>query len=286
MKIKEPRSEAPVAGFTRLDLLAVVIMTALLGLVLSPALARTRVTDQSFQCLNNLRQLMGATLMYTHDYNDLFPPNPSSIPITGTPPNWTWCPADAYDADSLKDPARSLLVPYLSAKTDLFRCPADTGVGRSPFAPPKDTTMLPRARDYCMNEAVGTDPATGGKLPVDGGWLSISNRYPANTRNGPWLTYGKTTSIPRPAPAGLLVLLEVCPKSLADAGFRVTMLLNLFDDCPGFFHDLTCNLAFADGHTEIKNWTDSRITMWPNEEPYIPPNPDVLWVQARTSALK
>jgi prepilin-type processing-associated H-X9-DG protein len=135
-----------------------------------------------------------------------------------------------------------------------------------------------------MNTAVGTDPYTPGcQLPVNGGWLDGAH---SNTRNGPWTTYGKTSSILTPTPASLFVLLDENPRSLNDACLAVTMVGSLFEDCPGIFHNLGCNLAFADGHCELKRWVDPRIASWPNGEPYNPINPDVTWLQARTSVHK
>ncbi len=134
-----------------------------------------------------------------------------------------------------------------------------------------------------MNQAVGTDPFSGGKLPVNGPWLDGTH---SNTRNGPWFTYAKTTSVVTPSPALLFVLLDEAANSINDGGFAVTMVQNQFLDCPGIYHNLGCNIVFADGHAVTKNWSDGRITAWPNGQPYLPPNPDVIWLQARTSALK
>src|ERR1041385_9077141 len=137
------------AGFSRIDLLAVAAIMILLGTVFSPAFARTRVNDQSFQCRNNLRQLMAAMLMYTHDFNDLLPPNPDNGVST---PGWNWCPgiagiggADEFNSDILRDPTRSLLAPYIASKVELFHCPADTRVGRS-SGPSTFGQIVPSAR--------------------------------------------------------------------------------------------------------------------------------------------
>jgi prepilin-type processing-associated H-X9-DG protein len=257
----------------------------LLGTVFSPAFARTRVNDQSFQCRNNLRQLMSAMLMYTHDFNDLLPPN---VDAGSTTPGQYWCPgeagmggADEFNSDLLKGP-RSMLVSYIATNVVLFHCPADRRFGRSTAPSTFGQTVL-NARSVSLSGAIGTDPSTAGKLAVNGSWL---NGTRGNTRNGPWLTYGKTTSIVRPSPAMVLVLVDEAAKSINDANFATTMVENSFIDCPGMYHDLGCNIAFADGHSESKSWTDKRITAWPNGQPYSPANPDVLWVQARTSALK
>jgi prepilin-type processing-associated H-X9-DG protein len=64
------------------------------------------------------------------------------------------------------------------------------------------------------------------------------------------------------------------------------MVQNSFLDCPGIYYHLGYGIAFADGHSEIKSWTDRRLTTWPNGAPYTPTSSDVTWLQGRTSALK
>jgi len=135
-----------------------------------------------------------------------------------------------------------------------------------------------------MNGAVGTDPyTTGGQLPVNGPWLDGNH---SNTRNGPWFTYGKTTSILRPPPSMLFVLLDENPRSLNDACFSVVMVSSRFIDGPGSYHNFGCSMAFADGRGEINKWRDARTSWTAGSATYIPPNPDVTWVQERTTALK
>jgi prepilin-type processing-associated H-X9-DG protein len=279
------RDKKPEAAFGRVDFVAMTAIIVLLAVMFSPAWARTRIIDQSISCRNNFRQLMGAMLMYTHDYNDFLPPNPDD---GNTAPFFNWCAGnvaiggpDEFNSDLLKDRTHSQLVPYIATNVTLFRCPADHRTGKS-TASSTWGQIVPQARDCSMNQAVGTDPYAGGKLPVNGPWLDGAHN---NTRNGAWLTYGKTTSILRPSPAMLLVLLDEAANSINDAAFAMSMVgIGTFIDCPGIYHNLGCTIAFADGHTELKNWTDQRINVWPAGMPYSPPNPDVIWVQARTSA--
>jgi prepilin-type processing-associated H-X9-DG protein len=281
------------AAFSLADLLALLGLFVLLALVLTPAMARTRVSDQGFQCLHNFRQLMAAMIMYTHDYHDLFPPNPDTDPYT---PGSDWCTGSAgiggsqeFNSDILVDPTRSLLVPYTGKNTSLFHCPADPRTGIS-SAPSTLGQVVPSARTCSMNSAVGTDPESpGGQLPVYGPWLTGSHGG-NNSFNGPWFTYGRTTSILKPTPARLSVLLDENPNSINDACFNVSMVGNRFVDCPGALHNLGGSFAFADGHCEHKRWQDWRTAVWPNPQgygqDYDPVNPDVLWVQERTSARK
>ena len=64
--ITSPRNKGPQA-FTLLDLVVTLATVAFLGLLLTPALARTRANDQVLQCLNNLRQLTAGCSMFAED---------------------------------------------------------------------------------------------------------------------------------------------------------------------------------------------------------------------------
>jgi hypothetical protein len=143
---------------------------------------------------------------------------------------------------------------------------------------------VPAARTFSMSQAVGTDPYTRGcQLPVNGPWLDGTHGH---SRSGPWLTYGKTTAIVRPGPAQLFVLLDENIYSINDAAFAVDMVNNCFRDGPGTFHNFACGIAFADAHSEIHKWKDARTIWTTGASLYSPPNPDVTWLQERTSALK
>jgi len=99
-------------------------------------------------------------------------------------------------------------------------------------------------------------------------------------------TYGKTTAILRPSPSGLWVLIDENAQSLNDAGFAVTMAESKFLDGPGSYHGFACGLAFADGHSEIHKWKDARPNWATGAATYDPPDPDVAWLQERTSARR
>ena len=177
------KSPSGFSGFTLIELLVVIAIIAILAGLLLPALSKAKTKAQGIQCMNNGKQMMLATTLYAGDYQELLPPNPDD---GNTTPGFNWCPgqagrggADEFNKEILKDPTRSLLVPYLGNNVSMFKCPADLRTGRSTV--PSEIRLnltVPAARTFAMNQAVGTDPYTaGGKLPVHGPWLDGTHSH-------------------------------------------------------------------------------------------------------------
>jgi len=109
-------------GFTLIELLVVIAIIAILAAMLLPALARAKSTAASAQCLNQMRQIGLATMMYADENNGYLPRSSHS--------------AMAYN----QLPWGYALVPYVSAReftqpdsfwtnlfNTLYRCPRDRG---------------------------------------------------------------------------------------------------------------------------------------------------------------
>ncbi len=252
-------------GFTLIELLVVIAILGILASLLLPSLSRAKTKAQGVTCLNNGKQLMLAMTLYIGDYNDFFPPNPDD---GNTVVGHNWCGGQAgqggpqeFNPDVLKDPNRSLLVPFLSGNIALFRCPTDKRIGLYQGTDPALAGQyVPSARTFSMNQAVGTicpgyDTGTGHHgaptLSVNGPWLN--NQFD-HRRNSPWATYGKASRIVAPGPSGLWVLIDEDPKGLNDAAFAFGMEVPQWIDFPGSYHATGCGFAFADGHSETHGW--------------------------------
>jgi len=88
-RVKAARNAARRA-FTLIELLVVITIIAILAALLLPALARAKSQGQQTSCLNNIKQITTAGLMYLNDTKHGFPWNPPSYPNydPNAPPFW------------------------------------------------------------------------------------------------------------------------------------------------------------------------------------------------------
>jgi prepilin-type N-terminal cleavage/methylation domain-containing protein/prepilin-type processing-associated H-X9-DG protein len=120
-RILEQKSRRFPTGFTLIELLVVIAIIAILMAILLPALNRVREQGKRAACLNNLRQLCLAWIMYADDNDDKVVPANTNLNHA-----WTlWRTANATNFDKIEGIKTGLLYSYCP-DIKLYKCP--TGI--------------------------------------------------------------------------------------------------------------------------------------------------------------
>lgn len=146
----------PRRGFTLVELLVVIGIIAVLIGILLPALSKARAAANRVACLNNVKQLYTATLLYCNDNGGWFPTQAG--PADGI--SYVEMESDFIFWQLDRNIDDSALAKYLGISGEklksVFRCPSDSYEGRKTF-PGIAPGQGPYLYSYAQNETMASN---------------------------------------------------------------------------------------------------------------------------------
>jgi len=223
-------------GFTLVELSSVVVIIAVLVGLLTTALNHTKSKALRLTCLDNVRQLQFAWILYAQDNDGLLPLNQTApapqhhrIPFIRSSTN-SWVVGNPLEDRTSENLRRGSLYPLIQSAA-VYRCPLDrsTVTGHPEIL---------RTRSYSMNAYLGGDP---------------DQEPPPRMRE---------SELMNPRAENTFVFIEQHEGDLWGSNFllppvprgKVVVANSSWESTPADRHDQGANLSFADGHVEYWRW--------------------------------
>lgn len=217
-----PRNTRIRAAFTLIELLVVIAIIAILAAILFPVFAQARAKARSTACLSNLKQIGLGIMMYTQDYDEMYPPTD-------------------YDGTAGRVVWQNLVEPYIKAGVS----GTSTSQRRGIFVCPDIDSAIPDSNPALTVEV--------GKHPLRS---YGTNRFLMNPLRAGGMTGARAIGIPEVGSPAAVVMLAPSLGTIPDVTGRDDRY-----DVAGAKHDAAymnvrsrhqggANYVFADGHAK------------------------------------
>jgi prepilin-type N-terminal cleavage/methylation domain-containing protein len=272
-------------AFTLVELLVVIAIIGILAGLLLPVLSKAKLRAQGTICLNNMKQLQLAAILYGNNNNDDLPANVTvrtgGDTISGKP-NWvdgTYCSAPPWNNAIAEDPVGCATNPfYLGVQGNTGGNPVVSLMGSigtyvkaaGVYHCPADQYLDPawhmlRVRSCSANCFVGGHgpEANGVNGQQNGVDYTVFNKFS---------NFGGSSL----SASDCFVYLDENPQSLNDGWFLFYGSGNTINDKPAINHGFSSSFSFADGHAEFQLWHD--VFLNPSLTPGTSGGSDTQWL--------